>query len=274
MKLFITGGTGFLGRYVIETALARGYECICLYRSSIPEALEGRDGIRWVNGGLRSAWSAELSAVDAVIHMAAVGVSPQKASREELFQVNVTDSLLFVENAVKAGVRRVIACGSCFEYGSSGERYDWIPVEAALEPLNAYGASKAAATVALSGLARELKFSLTVLRPFHIYGEGQASVNLWPALREAALSGEDFQMTAGEQVRDYMAVEDVAAQFVAELKGGGSSWPLVKNVGSGNPVSLRTFCEKWWNHWKADGALKIGALPYRDSEVMRFVPKI
>lgn len=212
--------------------------------------------------------------MDAVIHLAAVGVSPQKATREESFQVNVIDSLLFVENAVKAGVHRVIACGSCFEYGTSGECYESIPVEAPLEPFNAYGASKAAATVALCSLARELKFSLTILRPFHFYGEGQASVNLWPALREAALSGADFEMTPGEQLRDYMRVEDVASQFLAELDGPEHVKPSVKNVGSGQPVSLRVFCEKWWRFWGAIGQLKIGSLPYRENEVMRFVPKV
>ena len=274
MRIFITGGTGFLGQYVVAAALETGHECICLYRSSIPEALKEHDRVQWVKGGLRTDWSAELKTVDAVIHLAAVGVSPQKASREESFQINVIDSLLFVENAVKAGVRRVIVCGSCFEYGASGARYESIPVDAPLEPLNAYGASKAAATIALSALARELKFALTVLRPFHFYGEGQASVNLWPALKRAAFAGEDFAMTPGEQVRDYMRVEDVAAQFLAELDEPEQSQPSVKNVGSGQPVSLHAFCEKWWSLWEADGQLKIGALPYRETEVMRFVPKI
>lgn len=274
MKLFITGGSGFLGQYVVAAALNAGHECVCLYRSGMPEALTRHRQVRWVKGGLRSDWFDELTSVDAVIHLAAVGVSPQKATREESFQVNVIDSLLFIENAVKAGVRRVIACGSCFEYGAAGERYEFIPVDAPLEPLNAYGASKAAATVALSALARELNFALSVLRPFHFYGEGQASVNLWPALRKAALAGEDFEMTPGEQVRDYMPVEEVAAQFVLDLEEAEPTQPLIKNIGSGCPVSLRVFCEKWWSLWEANGELKIGALAYRETEVMRFVPEI
>ena len=259
---------------MVTVAIESGHDCICLYRSTIPLELQQYERVKWIKGDLRSDLSAEMLLVDAVIHLAAAGVSPQIATREESFQVNVIDSLYFVENAVKAGVRRVIACGSCFEYGTSGERYESIPVDAPLEPLNAYGASKAAATIALSALARELKFALTVLRPFHFYGEGQSSVNLWPALKRAAFAGEDFEMTPGEQVRDYMRVEDVAAQFLAELDEPERSQPSVKNLGSGQPVSLRVFCEKWWKHWGAMGELKIGALAYRETEVMRFVPKI
>lgn len=274
MRIFITGATGFLGRYVVRASVDAGHECICLYRSSVPVDLNQSDRIKWVQGGLRSDWSSDFHTVDVILHLAAVGVSPQQASREESFQVNVIDSLLLVEHAVKAGVRRVIACGSCFEYGASGERYEHIPVDAPLEPLNAYGASKAAATVALCALAREQEFSLTILRPFHFYGEGQASINLWPSLKRAALAGDDFEMTFGGQIRDYMSVEDVAAAFLTELNSPLNVNPIVKNVGSGVSVSLKSFCEYWWKHWSANGVLKVGSIPYRSGEVMRYVPEI
>lgn len=274
MRLFITGGTGFLGRYITQAALEAGHDCICLYRSRIPEMMEQHEGIQWVHGDLRCNLNSKLSSVDTVIHLAAVGVSPQKATWKEAFQVNAIDSVLFVENAVKAGVRRVIACGSCFEYGASGERYEYIPVNAPLEPLNIYGASKAAATIALTALARNLKFSLTILRPFHVFGEGQASINLWPSLKAAALNGEDFEISPGEQIRDYMKVEDVAACFVTELERTAYVRPVIKNIGSGTPITLSSFCEYWWGQWSAVGQLKIGAKKYRENEIMRFVPLI
>ena len=43
-------------------------------------------------------------------------------------------------------------------------------------------------------------------------------------------------------------------------------------MSSGNPISLRTFAESWWTHWGASGTLKLGELPYRRGEVMRYVP--
>lgn len=276
MKIFITGATGFLGQYVVLALAAAGHDCICMYRSCIPERLVALKNVTWVKGELKSDWSTEFKQSDALIHLAAIGVSPQKATQLEYFQVNVMESLMLVEHAVECGIERVVACGSCFEYGASGLKYDFIPVDAPLEPLNTYGASKAAATIALKALAYEKKFSLIILRPFHFYGEGQDQQNLWPALKRAALAGENFEMTLGEQVRDYMSVESVAEAFVSMIntKELGVNNISVHNVGSGTPILIKEFCDFWWNQWSAKGELKIGAIPYRENEVMRYLPEI
>ena len=230
----------------------------------------------WLNGNLDGDWSATLSKCDALIHLAAAGTSPQKADWDELFDVNVRQSLNLWRQAAEAGVERFVICGSCFEYGQSGERYEFIPVDAPLEPTHAYAASKAAATMAALALAIEQQIELLVLRPFHVFGEGEETGRFWPSLRKAALAGEEFRMTAGEQIRDFIPVEKVADLFVAalartDLRAGE---PKIENVGAGKPQQLRAFAEHWWKHWNAKGTLKIGALPYRANEVMRYVPKV
>ena len=50
--------------------------------------------------------------------------------------------------------------------------------------------------------------------------------------------------------------------------------PRVRNVGTGRPQSVREFAEHWWREFGARGKLLFGALPYREGEVMRFVPQI
>jgi hypothetical protein len=50
--------------------------------------------------------------------------------------------------------------------------------------------------------------------------------------------------------------------------------PLVLNVGTGMPVSMRAFAESWWSRWQARGNLLPGAVPYRANEPMRFVPAV
>jgi len=83
-------------------------------------------------------------------------------------------------------------------------------------------------------------------------------------------------MTLGEQIRDYIAVNSVADAFLhaAVSEDISSDAPSVRNLGSGEPVSMREFAEVWWNKWNAKGRLLIGALPYRDNEIMRFVPDL
>jgi nucleoside-diphosphate-sugar epimerase len=85
-------------------------------------------------------------------------------------------------------------------------------------------------------------------------------------------------MTKGEQVRDFVHVEDVAKHFVHEVEeiSKNENTPVftTKNVGSGNPQSIFEFASHWWEHWNAKGKLLPGTMDYRDNEVMRYVPKI
>jgi nucleoside-diphosphate-sugar epimerase len=276
MKIFVTGGTGFIGGHFLKRALAAGHEVIALRlpsdRPKIPLATQPE----WVDGSLADNWRDILAACEALVHFAAVGVSPQNASWDQLFAVNVQQSLDLWLHAADAGVKRFVICGSCFEYGKSGERHQFIPHDAPLEPTNAYAASKAAATMAALALAVEKKIELLVLRPFHVFGEGQHESNFWPLLRKAALAGEDFLMTAGEQMRDFIPVETVADVFVGALARADlcAGEPKIENVGTGKPQTLRAFAESWWKQWGAKGKLKVGALSYRTGEVMRYVPQI
>ena len=189
---------------------------------------------------------------------------------------NLTAPLQLFNEAVKADVTKFIVAGSCFEYGLSGEEYEFIPVEAMLKPTLTYAASKAASSIAFYQFAVQHQIKFSYNRVFQVYGEGEAASRLWPSLKKAALSGEDFPMTAGEQIRDFIAVEEVAQFFVDSCLNEDliAAHPEFYNVGSGQPQSILEFSEYWWKKWQAKGRLLIGKIPYREGEVMRYVPKI
>ena len=50
--------------------------------------------------------------------------------------------------------------------------------------------------------------------------------------------------------------------------------PMVKNIGSGNPQTIRKFSEYWWEKFHATGKLLPGAIPYRENEIMSLVPEL
>ena len=166
-----------------------------------------------------------------------------------------------------------MVAGSCFEYGLSGERYHRIPTAAPLEPINSYAASKAAASIAFCQWAAEYKLNLDILRVFHVYGEGEPETRFWPSLRRAAFAGKDFPMTAGEQIRDFIPVENVARAFLDKAENMSSNDSInLYNLSSGNPLTLLSFAQDFWSFWNAKGTLIVGAVPYRASECMRYVP--
>jgi nucleoside-diphosphate-sugar epimerase len=258
-------------------ALAAGNQVRALRRSnrSSPRIPVDREP-EWITKGMAEVTTGDLRGMDTLVHLAAAGVSPQQADWATLFRTNVTESLELWLKAAEAGVPRLVVCGSCFEYGRSAERYAFIPADAPLEPTGAYAASKAAATIAALALAVETRIELVVLRPFHVFGEGQYESNFWPSLKEAAVSGKDYLMTAGEQVRDFTPVAEVARAFMqaAQQPGLQPGAPRIENVGTGRPQTLRAYAEYWWKQWDARGRLLVGALPYRTGEIMRYVPEV
>ncbi|MDA0265664.1 MAG: NAD-dependent epimerase/dehydratase family protein [Cyanobacteria bacterium] len=276
MKLFVTGGTGFIGSHFLMVALQAGHEIYALRQASSQPRLLLPLQPTWLEGKLTDNWSHTLDKCDALVHLAAAGVDPVFSDWQTIFSVNVSQSLGLWLQAKQAGVKRLVVCGSCSEYGYSGEQYDFIPTTAPLQPTNAYAASKASASLAVIGFSVQMGWEVVLLRPFHVYGEGEADYRLWPSLRSAALAGEDFPMTAGEQVRDFMPVEQVAKHFLwacerSDIQPGKS---MIENLGTGNPQTVRQFAEFWWSHWHATGQLLFGKIPYRANEVMRYVPLV
>jgi len=277
MRIFLTGGTGFIGAHVMSAALAAGHEVRALRRSetSIPFIpLPGQPV--WCMGDMDSLKPAWFADVDAVLHLTSVGVSPKKASWSDLVQVNVVGSLRLMELASKIGVSRFVVAGTCHEYGNAALRYDAIPPNAALDPMNAYGASKAAAFQLLRTYAIEQRLELCYCRIFTAYGEGQYEGNFWPSLRRAALAGDDFLMTSGMQISDFIPVASVAIHLLEACSRTdiNPGVPLVFNIGSGVPRTLLSFAQAEWERLGASGRLLPASLPDRPDQIERYVPDI
>jgi nucleoside-diphosphate-sugar epimerase len=275
MKIAVTGGTGFIGSHFLKQALAAGHAVRAIRRSHASQP-RITIGIRseWLNGQLDEVSVEDLYGCEVLVHFAAHSVQYPFDTMANCLRWNLNAVLALFEKARLAGIKRYIVAGSCFEYGRTGEHYDFIPTDALLEPTNSYAVSKAAATIALCQWAEEYQLSLEVLRVFHVYGEGEAKTRFWPSLRRAAIAGEDFPMTEGHQIRDFIPVEKVASLFLERsMKRDFDDCNIrIYNVGTGEPCSLVSFAQHWWTIWNAKGNLLAGAVPYRGNECMRFVP--
>ena len=276
MHFFVTGSTGFIGSNFVNRALLNGHKVTALARNkSKPKIRLIKEPI-WCRGELYDDWSNYLSKCDVFVHFAAAGVVNNYQNWEKCFDVNCIHFEILLRNAFKSGIEKFLICGSCFEYGSTGNEYKKIPIDAELKPIGAYSYSKALAGLSALNFAKKNNLRLILARLFYVYGKGEHPNRFWPSLVNAAIQGKDFKMTKGEQLRNFTNVEDSAlsllevCETLKSIKSGG----IIRNIGSEYNGSLKEFAYNEWEKLNAKGSIHTGYYSYRDNEVMSYVPDL
>lgn len=268
MKVLVTGATGFVGRHLVAALLARGCDVRAVARNA-----ETAAGLPWINDvefiatDIHAAdvdLPALTEGVDALAHLAWSGLPNYQALFH--FEHNLMADYRFIKGVVEAGVSQVLATGTCFEYGmQSGP----LTEQTAPQPSNPYGLAKNTLRLFLENLQRVQPFTLQWARLFYLHGEGQNPNSLLAALDRAIEAGDDtFNMSAGEQLRDYLAI-DVAAGYLATILQQRGFNGLV-NCSSGQPISVRALVEQRLHERGASIRLNLGHYPYPTHEPMAF----
>ena len=136
---------------------------------------------------------------------------------------------------------------------------------AACDPDDPYGVAKLAGGLLARVVARQHGLESAHLRLFSVYGPGEDPRRLVPSVVANLLAGRPVALTPGEQVRDFVYVDDVAAALVdAALRPGIDG--LTANVGTGVQTSVRDLCLKVAALTGGLELLRFGAVPYRADE--------
>jgi dTDP-6-deoxy-L-talose 4-dehydrogenase (NAD+) len=262
MKIAVTGATGFVGRALVAALAAGGHDVVAAARHAPQPAFEGR--VRFVAFDMmKDDPVAALGVPDVLAHLAWPGL-PNYRDRFHIDE-NLPASEALIEAMVGAGVRQVLVTGTCFEYGM---QEGCLSEDAPAQPSNPYGQAKDDLRRRLEALAARRPFILQWARLFYMHGPGQGQKSLLSQLDRALDRGDEyFDMSGGEQVRDYLPVAE-AARLLARLIE--SRVPGIYNVCSGEPVTVRALVER---HIAARGKsikLNLGHYPYPDYEPMRF----
>ncbi|MDQ3040651.1 MAG: NAD(P)-dependent oxidoreductase [Pseudomonadota bacterium] len=268
MKVVVTGATGFVGRHVVPALLARGHVVTAVARNP-PErgVAPWIDEVEFVACDVHDEdleHASLLGVPDALVHLAWPGLPNYK----DLFHIerNLPADYRFLKRMVGAGTRQVLVTGTCFEYGmqSGALSEDNPPL-----PTNAYGIAKNGLRVFLLALQREHPFVLQWARLFYLHGPGQNAASVLAQLDRAIDAGEQsFDMSGGEQLRDYLSVQEASGYLAALIERPEITG--VVNCCSGQPVSVRRLVELRIEQRSASIALNLGRFPYPDHEPFAF----
>jgi dTDP-6-deoxy-L-talose 4-dehydrogenase (NAD+) len=258
--VLLTGATGFIGRHLLQALAAKDVRVRPVVRTGTLDRLPACDAIERVVASPDifaenvDWWAETCRGVELIVHAAwyaEPGLYLQSPKNVDC----LTGTIRLARGAVKAGVRRFVGIGTCFEYDLTAGR---LSVDTPLRPQTPYAEAKVAAYQALSQALPQQGVSFAWCRLFYLYGEGEDRRRLVPYLRARLAAGEPAELTSGTQVRDFLDVAD-AARMIAETALGAEQGPV--NICSGVPVTVRELAERVADEYGRRDLLRFGARP-------------
>jgi dTDP-6-deoxy-L-talose 4-dehydrogenase (NAD+) len=268
MKILVTGATGFVGNHVIKALLQQGIEVVATSRN--PQKAQQYDWfpqVTYLPSDLAvnptTNFYEFFGKPTHVIHLAWEGLPNYKDLFH--FERNLPHSYRFVKNLVENGVQNITITGTCFEYGmQNGCLAEKLPTN----PQNPYGLAKDTLRKYLEMLQQKLPFQLKWIRLFYMYGQGQSEKSILSQLDRALQNQEStFNMSGGEQLRDYLPIEVVANKIIILTLQPVNG---IFNCCSGTPISIRKLVENHLATKQQSIRLNLGYYPYPDYEPMAF----
>jgi GDP-4-dehydro-6-deoxy-D-mannose reductase len=242
-SVLVTGASGFIGKHLVPVLREHGYEVVSSTRAHGDVAD-------------RSTWT-ELPRTDTVVHLAGESFVPRSWAEPAVYlRANVLGTVNALEHCREHGARLVFL--SSYLYGQPTRLP--IPETAPLDASNPYALSKKLAEDACRFYAERLDLKVTVLRPFNVYGFGQADEFLIPSLIRQITRGTEIFVQDLEPRRDYIYICDVVLAIVKAVATDGGY--RVLNVGAGTSHSVDELISTLQHVWGS-------ALPVRSACVRR-----
>ena len=266
MKVAVTGASGFIGRHVLVQLESRSVAATVVLRpsSAASPSLATHTVVRMDLQNPPPHAFKLMGFPNVLIHLAWGGLPNYKSLQH--FEQELPAQYRFLKGLVESGLKNLIVTGTCFEYGM---RCGPLREDMEARPTTPYGFAKDTLRRQLEYLKCGRSFSLTWARLFYLYGDGQAENSLLPQLKGAVeRTDRMFNMSGGEQLRDYLPVTEVAKCLVSLALGNRDNG--IVNVCSGKPISVRRLVESWIkeNDWSIK--LNLGHYSYPDYEPMAF----
>ena len=247
MKVFVTGGTGFIGSHVVSKLIDEGHNLLLL--QLVGEVVKSYpQTVNVVKGDLSNInnWIEEVRAFnpDITIHMAWEGIPNYD---EQTSNRNLKYGLDLIKTLGEIGCKRIIATGSCWEYGKkTGE----ISEDLEINPSNPFTIAKNTLREKGRGIAKENNMEFIWIRFFYVYGPGQKNHSLIPHIINSMQAGNKPEVKTPYSKNDFVYVEDVA-EAISDILNRGKGGEIY-NIGSGYSTEIKKIIELVYKHYMPD----------------------
>jgi UDP-glucose 4-epimerase len=256
MRMLVTGGAGFIGSHIVEHFQSKAeVRVLDNLRSGYKQNLAGFK-CEFIEGSIldRECVRRAVQGVDYLFHLAAMISVPESMTKPiECNEINTKGTLVVLEEAAQAGVKKLILSSSAAIYGDN-------PVTPKLEtmlpePKSPYAITKLDGELYCKMFTDEGRLQTTCLRYFNVFGPRQDPKSQYaaavPIFINRALKGDPLTIYGdGEQTRDFIYVKDIAeanAFFATQSPASG-----VFNVAYGQRITInelaRTICQLTGSH--------------------------
>jgi nucleoside-diphosphate-sugar epimerase len=262
-KVFLTGAAGFIGRHTIPFLLDKGYEIHAVFDDVHPDSIKN-DKLIWHQCNLLDAGQQEkiIASIKPthLLHFAWYTVHRKYWTATENLNW-VQASLDLFKNFAENNGKRAVSAGTCAEYdwshGFCSEK------NTPLKPATLYGACKNGLQEILTQYTRNSGVSFVWGRIFFLYGPYENSERLIPYVINSLLKNQIAQCSHGNQIRDFLHVEDVASAFTDLLE---SNVTEAVNIASGIQIKIKDLVYKIAQKLDKTSYIKLGEVPASENE--------
>ncbi len=246
-RALVTGGAGFMGAHLTAVLRRRGWDVVVVDNGSAGAV----ENLKYLGVDTPIVWAdlvdptalskLGLQPPDVLFHLAGNANVPRSVENPILdFQANVLGTLNVLEYSRSNGVKKVVfpSTASVYRPGVPMPVHEDAPVHAS----SPYGAAKVAAENYCYAYATSYGLDVTVLRFFNVYGPLMRRFAIHDMVRKLQQDPTRLEVLGdGQQIREYLYVEDAARAFVVAAEKGLPG--QVYNVGTGSPITLRSLAD-------------------------------